>query len=66
MKNRITKCIEGSIKVKELISSPGQTYVKLAVKNKAKIHYYKLNEKRKIDQKIITELKNAGVTLKIN
>ena len=40
--------------------------MKLAVKNKAKIHYYKLNEKRKIDQKIITELKNAGVTLKIN
>ncbi len=58
--------LDDIIKVKELISSPGQTYVKLAVKNKAKIHYYKLNEKRKIDQKIITELKNAGVTLKIN
>ena len=29
-------------------------------------HQYKLNEKRKIDQKIISQLKNAGVTLKIH
>ena len=28
-------------------------------------HQYKLNEKRKIDQKTILKLKNVGVTLKI-
>ena len=29
-------------------------------------HEYKLNEKRNIDQNTISQLKNAGVTLKIH
>ncbi len=52
-------------KIKKLISSPGETNVTLKIINKNIAHKYKLNEKRKIDQKVVSELKNAGVTLKI-
>ena len=47
------------------IASPGETNVTLKIINKNIAHKYKLNEKRKIDQKVVSELKNAGVTLKI-
>ena len=52
--------------IKELISSPGETNVTLKIHNNDKAHQYKLNEKRKIDQKTISQLRNVGVTLKIN
>ena len=51
--------------VKKLISSPGETNVILKILENKIAHEYKLVEKRKIDQKIISQLKNAGVTLKI-
>ena len=51
--------------IKELISSPGETNVTLKVHNNDIAHKYKLNEKRKIDQKTISQLRNVGVTLKI-
>ena len=51
--------------IKELISSPGETDVTLKINNKKTVHHFKLNSKRKIDQKVISELKNAGVALKI-
>ena len=35
------------------------------IKNNNILHHYKLSNKRKIDQKILAELKNAGVSLKI-
>ena len=51
--------------VKKLISLPGETNVTLKINNNNVAHLYKLSEKRKIDQKTILHLKNAGVTLKI-
>ena len=51
--------------IKNLISSPGDTNVTLKVNNNNTYHQYKLNEKRKIDQNTISQLKNVGVTLKI-
>ena len=51
--------------VKKLISSPGETNVILKILENNIAHEFKLIEKRKIDQKIISQLKNAGVTLKI-
>ena len=52
--------------IKDLISSPGDTNVIFKINNENISHHYKLNEKRKINQKTIAQLKNAGVTLKIN
>ena len=52
--------------ISELISSFGETNVTLKIYNNKVAHKYKLSEKRKIDHKIITLLKNTGVTLKIN
>ena len=52
--------------IKELISLPGDTDVTLKIINEKITHQYKLNKKRKIDQKIIAQLKNAGVALKIH
>ena len=52
-------------KIKNLISSPGETKVTLNIKNDKIKHHYQLNDKRKIDQNIINQLKNAGATLKI-
>ena len=52
--------------IKKLISFPGETNVTLKINNNNVAHEYKLNEKRKIDQKTIALLKNAGVTLKIH
>ena len=51
--------------IKELISTPGETNVTLVVNNKTNIHHYKLSQKRKINQKIISQLKNVGVSFKI-
>ena len=51
--------------IKELISLPGETNVTLKIKKNTIIHHYKLSQKRKIDQKIISQLKNTGVSLKI-
>ena len=51
--------------IKELISCPGETNVILKILNNNILHEYKLNEKRKIDQSIITKLKKAGLILKI-
>ena len=51
--------------IRQIISKPGETHVTLNIKDNNKAHKYKLIEKRKIDHKIILELKNAGVTLKI-
>ena len=51
--------------IKKLISLPGETDVTLKINNKKSVHHFKLNSKRKIDQKVISELKNAGVALKI-
>ncbi len=58
--------INNLTKIKDLISLPGDTDVTLKINNKNIDHMYKLNNKRKIDQKIITELKNVGVALKIH
>ena len=52
--------------IKKLISLPGETNVFLKIYNNNKAHQYKLSEKRKIDQKTISQLKNVGVTLKIH
>ena len=52
--------------IKKLISSPGDTNVTLKIHKDDIFHNYKLSEKRKIDQNIITQLKKAGVTLKIH
>ncbi len=51
--------------IRQIISIPGETLVTLKINDNNKALKYKLIEKRKIDQKIISELKNAGVTLKI-
>ena len=51
--------------IKKLISLPGETDVILAINNNSTIHHYKLSPKRKIDQKIISQLKNVGVAIKI-
>ena len=51
--------------IKEIISCPGETNVILKILNNNILHEYKLNEKRKIDQSIITKLKKAGLILKI-
>ena len=51
--------------IKELITPLGETDVILKINNKKTVHHFKLNSKRKIDQKVITQLKNAGVSLKI-
>ena len=51
--------------IKEIISFPGETSVTIRINNNKTAHEYKLNNKRKIDQKIISQLKNAGVMLKI-
>ena len=51
--------------IKKLISLPGETDVTLAINNNSNIHHYKLNSKRKIDQKIISQLKSVGVSIKI-
>ena len=51
--------------IKNLISIPGDTDVTLLINNNKISHHYKLNKKRKIDRKTISQLKNAGVTLKI-
>ena len=53
-------------KIKDLISIPGKTNVILKIDNKSNVQLYKLNQKRKIDQKVVNDLKNVGVTLKIN
>ena len=52
--------------IKKLISFPGDTNVTLKIHKDDIFHNYKLSEKRKIDQNIITQLKKAGVTLKIH
>ncbi len=52
-------------KIKQLISSPGETNVTIKIQNNEMAHLYKLNEKRKIDKNTISLLKNVGVTLKI-
>ena len=52
--------------IKKIISLPGETDVTLAINNKSTIHHYKLTSKRKIDQKIISELKNVGVSIKLH
>ena len=52
--------------IKKIISLPGETDVTLAINNKSIIHHYKLSPKRKIDQKIISELKNVGVSVKLH
>tara|TARA_B100000287_G_scaffold367338_1_gene363039 strand:- start:308 stop:2338 length:2031 start_codon:yes stop_codon:yes gene_type:complete len=52
--------------IKELISLPGETDVTLNIKNHNIAHQFKLTKKRKIDQKIISKLKNVGVSLKIH
>ncbi len=52
--------------IKKIISSPGETDVTLAINNKSIVHHYKLTSKRKIDQKIISELKNVGVSIKLH
>ena len=57
------KCLE---QIKKLISSPGETSVVLNISNKKAAHQYKLNDKRKIDQKTISQLKSVGVSLKIH
>ena len=57
--------IENLDQIKNLISSPGDTNVTLKINNNNTYHQYKLNEKRKIDQNTISQLKNVGVTLKI-
>ena len=54
-----------SDQIKKIISLPGETNVTLNIQNKEIAHQYKLSEKRKIDQNIISKLKSAGVTLKI-
>ena len=51
--------------IKKLISLPGETDVTLEIKENETIHQYKLAQKRKIDQKVISELKIAGAALKI-
>ena len=51
--------------IKELISLPGETKVTLVVNNKSITHHYKLTQKRKINQKIISDLKTVGVAFKI-
>ena len=53
-------------KIKKIISNPGETNVTLKICNNKLDHKYKLNHKRKIDQNTILQLKNAGVTLKID
>ncbi len=60
-----SKNVKNLDQVKKLISSPGETNVVLKILENKIAHEYKLVEKRKIDQKIISQLKNAGVTLKI-
>ncbi len=52
--------------IKKLISSKGKTSVILKIHKNNILHEYKLSEKRNIDQKTISQLKNAGVTLKIH
>ena len=52
--------------IKKLISSSGNTDVTLKINNKTISHHYRLSKKRKIDQKTISQLKNAGVALKIH
>ena len=52
--------------IKKIISLPGETDVTLAINNNSIVHHYKLNSKRKIDQKIISELKNVGVSVKLH
>ena len=56
----------GVDQIKELIALPGDTDVILKINNDKVSHQYKLNKKRKINQKIISQLKNVGVTLKIH
>ena len=51
--------------IKNLISLPGDTDVTLLINDNKVYHHYKLNKKRKIDRETISQLKNAGVTLKI-
>ncbi len=51
--------------IKNLISLPGDTDVTLLINDNKVSHHYKLNKKRKIDRETISQLKNAGVTLKI-
>ena len=59
------KLVEMQDQIKDIISNPGATNVTLKIKNNNILHHYKLSNKRKIDQKILAELKNAGVSLKI-
>ncbi len=61
----LTFDIKGLDQIKDIISNPGETDVTLKIKNNNISHHYRLNNKRNIDQKILTKLKNAGVTLKI-
>ena len=58
--------VDNLIKIKELISIPGETDVILNISENQIKHHYKLNEKRKIDQKVISQLKIVGVSLKIS
>ena len=51
--------------IKNLISLPGDTDVTLLINDNKMSHHSKLNKKRKIDREIISQLKKAGVTLKI-
>ena len=51
--------------IKKIISLPGETDVTLKVLNNKISHQYKLNKKRKIDRNTIVQLKNAGISLKI-
>ncbi len=57
--------VENLDEIKNLISQPGETNVILKIHNNKTAHLYKLSKKRKIDQSTISQLKNAGVTLKI-
>ena len=43
--------------IKKIISLPGETNVTLNIQNKEIAHQYKLSEKRKIDQNIISQQK---------
>jgi len=61
-----TKDINKLLKIKEIISNHGETNVTLNINSDKLIRKYKLDQKRKINQKIITLLKNEGVSLKIS
>jgi len=71
--NQLIKSIEIHVldninlnEIKDIISSSGNTDITLKIDNDKISYLYKLNKKRKIDQKTISQLKNAGAMLKID